>query len=574
MVKRSRIWNLILATFSLSVGYQAQAQEGSFYDALLGLNSLSQSVNLDTCETDTLYYHMIVADQSDTALIEASPNITMLMDAFNFSTFQEVVDWNAGYASYGLGYLVQGSIVVGVDTSGALNDFFGYTSLWLESEEPSIRLADDSATSWMMGANGSTLEGFKVQDVCAQTTPFLIEPSDGQAVVFVGSDSYLHTGGLNLGDVSQSTAMTENGASGALAYWTGTGWASTAPGTNGDALTYCNGVPTWGPCPTNAPAAAEIIAADAVYDATQNVFDCSLSVSPTDAAWLTDQGFVVSTNANLTPSSTFSATAAGDGVYSVQIDASSYTGEVYLVPYANNNQFSTNPADVDVLKVWVEADGFVSCGDAYTYQNHAYSTVEIDGKCWFAENLRSSYTREGHALTELIDADDVITETGFMAIDFDAATHYPDYGWMYNHNAIVEERAGTLSLCPSGWSIPAAEDWGGFELPGALFLDLATLQSQSNAPSLNGFCPGCSNSLGFNASHGVQYNGVTSHSYYETSFWGRGIIPVEQMSLVYPQVAVATPVDITTTRINVVQGITTSTAIGSANAAYIRCIQD
>ena len=572
-----RVWNLFLVSFVLGIGVQTHAQEGGLYQTLLELNSLSQSITLDTCETDTLFYHLIIADQSDTALIEASPTIAAIMTGLNFSSFQEVVDWNAGFADHGLGLHVQNSIVVGVDTSGALNDFFGFTTLWLESEEPSIRMADDSATSWMIGANGSSIDGFKVQDVCAQKTPFLLEPSDGVAVAYVGADSYLHAAGLDFGGVSQPTAMAENGASGALAYWTGTAWASTATGANGDVLTYCNGVPRWGPCPTNASAAAEIIAADAVYDASQNVFSCTLSVSPADAAWLTDQGFVISSNANLTPSSTVSATAVGDGVFAAQIDASTYTGEVYLAPYANNNQFSTNPADVDVLKVWVESDGFVTCGDTYTYQGHAYSTWDVDGKCWFAENLRSSYTREGQPLTELVDADDVVTETGVMAIDFDAATHYADYGWMYNYNAILAERAGGGSLCPSGWSITATEDWGGFESAGSLFSDLSTLMTQSNVPSASGFCIGCDNSLLLNLNNGTQYTGTSAiNSNYEISFWGRGELQVEQMSVAYPRVSVSTPVDITTTHVTTAFGGSISTSITqtSTNAAYIRCIQD
>jgi hypothetical protein len=37
---------------------------------------------------------------------------------------------------------------------------------------------------------------------------------------------------------------------GAMAYWNGAEWLSIAPGQNGQTLTFCNGVPTWGGCPT------------------------------------------------------------------------------------------------------------------------------------------------------------------------------------------------------------------------------------------------------------------------------------------------------------------------------------
>ncbi|MFM9143476.1 MAG: cohesin domain-containing protein, partial [Bacteroidota bacterium] len=39
-------------------------------------------------------------------------------------------------------------------------------------------------------------------------------------------------------------------APGAMAYWNGSEWLTIAPGQNGQTLTFCQGVPTWGACPT------------------------------------------------------------------------------------------------------------------------------------------------------------------------------------------------------------------------------------------------------------------------------------------------------------------------------------
>jgi len=36
---------------------------------------------------------------------------------------------------------------------------------------------------------------------------------------------------------------------GEMNYWNGTAWVTVAPGSYGQNLTFCNGVPTWGPCP-------------------------------------------------------------------------------------------------------------------------------------------------------------------------------------------------------------------------------------------------------------------------------------------------------------------------------------
>lgn len=38
---------------------------------------------------------------------------------------------------------------------------------------------------------------------------------------------------------------------GEMMYWDGTAWVAVAPGITDQTLTFCNGVPTWGPCPTD-----------------------------------------------------------------------------------------------------------------------------------------------------------------------------------------------------------------------------------------------------------------------------------------------------------------------------------
>ncbi|MFM7178932.1 MAG: hypothetical protein ACKOX5_05440, partial [Bacteroidota bacterium] len=49
---------------------------------------------------------------------------------------------------------------------------------------------------------------------------------------------------------SGSSGLPASGAPGAMAYWNGTEWLMIPPGTNGQPLVFCNGVPTWGACPT------------------------------------------------------------------------------------------------------------------------------------------------------------------------------------------------------------------------------------------------------------------------------------------------------------------------------------
>ncbi len=52
-------------------------------------------------------------------------------------------------------------------------------------------------------------------------------------------------------------------------YWNGTAWVTVAPGTNGQNLTFCDGVPTWGPCQPQYPSGTVNCAgATAVVDVT------------------------------------------------------------------------------------------------------------------------------------------------------------------------------------------------------------------------------------------------------------------------------------------------------------------
>ena len=43
--------------------------------------------------------------------------------------------------------------------------------------------------------------------------------------------------------------FTNGTVAGQMMYWTGTAWVVLAPGVNNQNLTFCNGAPTWGPCP-------------------------------------------------------------------------------------------------------------------------------------------------------------------------------------------------------------------------------------------------------------------------------------------------------------------------------------
>ena len=113
-----------------------------------------------------------------------------------------------------------------------------------------------------------------------------------------------------------------------------------------------------------------------------------------------------------------------------------------------------------------------SCGDPIDYWFHSYETVQIADQCWFKENLRTNWYRNGdviHAPTTASDwaASEQGSTTTYGSYD-SPCTHIaptveacnPDeallaYGKLYNWHAVIDPRG----LCPSSWSVSSESDW-------------------------------------------------------------------------------------------------------------------
>lgn len=74
------------------------------------------------------------------------------------------------------------------------------------------------------------------------SVPFALYAATAGSVAGAGS-------GLRTGSASQGN-LPSGGAPGTMAYWNGQEWLTIAPGRDGQTLTFCNGVPVWGACPT------------------------------------------------------------------------------------------------------------------------------------------------------------------------------------------------------------------------------------------------------------------------------------------------------------------------------------
>ena len=97
------------------------------------------------------------------------------------------------------------------------------------------------------------------------------------------------------------------------------------------------------------------------------------------------------------------------------------------------------------------------CGAPVAYQGHNYATVEIGGRCWFAENLRNENYRNGDPIPTNLGPS---TYSGACAVYNNDDNALATYGRLYNWYAVDDARG----LCPSGWYVPTDGEWQAMEI--------------------------------------------------------------------------------------------------------------
>lgn len=95
-------------------------------------------------------------------------------------------------------------------------------------------------------------------------------------------------------------------------------------------------------------------------------------------------------------------------------------------------------------------------GEVMDIDSNRYKTVEIDGKMWMAENLRTTRYRDGSTIPE------VALDSLWKNANYGAWCKYGDlpsmelvYGKLYNWFVVQDTRG----ICPEGWHVPAANEW-------------------------------------------------------------------------------------------------------------------
>ncbi|TVQ89869.1 MAG: hypothetical protein EA393_06445 [Bacteroidetes bacterium] len=254
-----------------------------------------------------------------------------------------------------------------------------------------------------------------------------------------------------------------------MMYWDGTQWLFISPGITGQTLTFCNGIPIWGPCNgqltvTTAP----------VTDITHNSAVSGGNVMQDGGIPVTARGVVWHTlpNPDLNTNTGFSTDGQGTGTFISNIlnltPLTSYYVRAYATnaegtAYGNQRSFQTIPENGNGNGDGLPCPGFPTVSDA---DGNLYNTVKIGNQCWIKENLRTSkYSNGNPILTGLSESEWQNTTSGAYAI-FDhehpmaEGIDSPEqmaslYGKLYNWHAVNDSRG----LCPAGWHVPTDSEW-------------------------------------------------------------------------------------------------------------------
>lgn len=182
------------------------------------------------------------------------------------------------------------------------------------------------------------------------------------------------------------------------------------------------------------------------FDITTESAKCGYSVLSDGGEDVISQGIVWSTSPSPTTSSYLGITNESGGVGSFVApvtNLSPYT-KYYFRAYASN-RFGT---------YYGLQDSFSTKG-IVTYNNYNYTTVTINGKEWFAENLQTTLYNDGtsiHLETDNFNWLDNKTPS-YCWYENNYETNGSIYGALYNWYAV-----NTGKLCPQGWHVSTNAD--------------------------------------------------------------------------------------------------------------------
>ncbi|MFM8512620.1 MAG: fibrobacter succinogenes major paralogous domain-containing protein, partial [Bacteroidota bacterium] len=275
---------------------------------------------------------------------------------------------------------------------------------------------------------------------------------------------------------------------GEMNYWNGTTWVSVPPGTNGQVLTFCNGVPSWNGCFPS-------VITTPVSNITSNSIVTGGNVVSQGLSSVTERGVAYGTATNPTTLNNKTSNGAGTGVFITNLIGLLHSTTYYVRAYATNSVGTAYGNEVGFTTLLGFTCGTSTVSDV---DNNTYKTVQIGTQCWTQSNLKVSKYRNGDNIpTGLNNSQWGSTTSGAYAIYNNDPVNDGLYGKLYNWYAVNDSRG----LCPTGWHVPWDVEWttlttflGGQSVAGGAMKSTATQPTPGgwNAPNT-----GATNSSGF-----------------------------------------------------------------------------
>ncbi len=259
---------------------------------------------------------------------------------------------------------------------------------------------------------------------------------------------------------------------GDMLYWNGTQWLNVAAGTNGQVLTFNNGVPTWSagqiPIVYSVPA-SQILSTTAVSGG---------SIGSQGSASITARGVCWNTTSNPTISGSHTTDGSGSGDFVSSIDGLSPNTLYHIRAYASNVAGTAYSNDIVITTLTTCGTSLpishpVVAGVAPVSKIIIYGTVtNIAGeatKCWITSNLGAD--RQATAVSDATEASagwywQFNRRQGFK---HDGTTRTPGTIWI---TTIIESSDWIAANDPcslelgTSWRLPTSTEWTNVDATG------------------------------------------------------------------------------------------------------------
>jgi uncharacterized protein (TIGR02145 family) len=177
---------------------------------------------------------------------------------------------------------------------------------------------------------------------------------------------------------------------------------------------------------------------------------CGGTVTSEGGSPVTARGVCWDTLPNAKTSGLHTTDGGGMGTFTSQLTGLKAYVKYYVRAYASNS-YGTSYGAEDWFRIVQIVLDTVSDADGNTYH-----VIEIAGKSWMQENLRTTRYRNGDEIAKVIpDNSWKILTTGAYCIFEDYAPNILLYGNLYNWHALSDSRG----ICPDGWHVPDVSEW-------------------------------------------------------------------------------------------------------------------